>query len=114
MRQFAHRLALAVGEADVSGLLDSLPVSQWLDWLAYFEREPWGEARADTRSAIVAALLYNLNRGRGQPAKSVQDFMAHRNPSERAESTTAHIAALKQALRARGGKSDADVNKPHG
>ena len=113
MRLFAHRLAIAIGEADVSGLLNSLPHSQWLDWIAYFEREPWGEARADTRSAIVAALLYNRT-ARADSRRKVQDFMAHRTAAERAESTAEHIAALKRALRAGGGKADADINQPNG
>ena len=96
MRLFAHRLAIALGYADVSGLLDCLTHRQLLEWVAYFEREPWGEARADTRTAIVAATAYNMQRGRGQPARQVADFMAHK-PS-RAESTPANIAALKAAL----------------
>jgi len=109
MRLFAHRLAIAIGAADVSGLLDSLSKTQWLDWMAYFEAEPWDESRADARSAIIAALLYNMNRGRGQAAKKVDDFMAHRPP--RAVSTHNHLSALKASLMAHGKRVDrADVN----
>jgi len=109
MHLFAHRLAIALGVADVSGLLDSLPQRAWLDWIAYFEKEPWGEARADTRAAITSALLFNLNRGRGQPARPVSEFMAHR-PS-RADATGEHLAALKGALMGLARKrTDADTN----
>ena len=87
---------MALGVADVSGLLDSLPNRAILEWIAYYELEPWGEARADTRTAIIAATTYNMNRGRGQPARQVADFMAHK-PS-RAQATPAHLSALKAAL----------------
>ena len=97
----------------MSGLLDALPNRALLDWIAYYEREPWGENRADTRSAIVAAVLFNMNRGRGQPARQVADFMAHR-PS-RAESTPAHLSALKAALlMGSQGRAHADTHKPDG
>lgn len=110
MRLFAHRLAIALGYADVSGLLDRLTHRQLLEWVAYFEREPWGEARADTRTAIVAATAYNMQRGRGQPARQVVDFMAHK-PS-RADTTPAHLSALKAALLAGAqGKAHADTDQ---
>ena len=80
----------------MSGLLDELTQRELLAWVAYHEVEPWGEDRADLRTAIVAATVHNMHRGRGTPARQVADFMAHR-PS-RAESTPAHLAALKGAL----------------
>lgn len=107
MRLFAHRLAIQLGCADVSGLLAQLPQGAWLEWIAYFEREPWGELRADTRQAITSAVVYNVNRGKGQPARNVTDFMAHR--PTRAESTAGNLAALKAHLRSMGA-SHADID----
>ena len=109
MRLFAHRLAVQLGREDVSGLMEGLSQRALLEWIAYFEREPWGEARADARSAIVAAVTFNMQRGRGQPARQAADFMAHR-PS-RAEATPAHLAGLKAALMSISkGRGDADAN----
>ena len=104
MRLFAHRLAIQVGRVDVDALLESLTYRAWLEWIAYFEREPWGEARADERSAIVASVVYNMNRGRGNPARPMKDFMAR--PPSRKHSTPAHIAALKAALLAHSVRGD--------
>jgi len=67
-----------------------------LAWIAYYEVEPWGESRADLRTAIVAATVHNMLRGRGTPARQVADFLAHR-PS-RKDATPAHIAGLRAAL----------------
>lgn len=81
----------------MSGLLAALPHRAWLDWYAYFELEPWGEERADLRSAIVAATQYNTTRGRGQAPRPPRDFLA--NPPPRKDVTKAHTAALIAALR---------------
>jgi hypothetical protein len=43
--------------------------------MAYAEVEPFGEDRADLRSGIVAATVYNLNRGRGMPSMKPVDFI---------------------------------------
>jgi hypothetical protein len=112
MRLFAHRLALAVGTADVSGLLDCLPHRDLLAWVAYFEREPWGETRADVRSAIIAATSYNMQRARGQPARQVADFMAHK---DKVETTRASLAGVKAAMMAGliKGAQHADPDKPY-
>lgn len=99
MRRFAHRLALALGEFDVDALLARYPRRAWLDWLAYHELEPWGEDRADARSAIVASLIYNTNRGRGAQARRPKDFMAF-TPRERglSEEKRALFKSIMQGL----------------
>lgn len=94
--RFAHRLALAVGEVDVLGMLARMPLSDLRRWQAYFGLEPWGEERADVRTAIVAATTFNLQRGQGQRARRVEEFMAVR-PSK-ADTTAAHTAALRAFL----------------
>jgi len=43
--------------------------------MAYDLVEPFGAYRADVRSAIVAQVIANVNRGKGQSAYKVDDFM---------------------------------------
>ena len=44
-----------------------------------FERiEGFGEFRANIRSATVATLLYNANRGKNKRAAKIEDFIAKR------------------------------------
>lgn len=45
------------------------------EWLAYYRLEPWGEERDDLRSGIVASVIANCFRGKGQKAFKPKDFM---------------------------------------
>jgi hypothetical protein len=71
-----HRLALALGRS-VDELLDSVTYRELTNWAAYYEAEPWGEWRADARTAQITAMLANVNRDPKKQPKpySVQDFM---------------------------------------
>lgn len=71
MRRFLHRLALALGEADVDALAARLGTRRILEWMRYERLEPWGEQRADLRSAIIAATLANVHR---DPRRRPQPF----------------------------------------
>jgi len=84
------RLALALGRADPDALLAELPQRTLLEWIAYYELEPWGEDRADVRAAIVASTVYNVARGRGR-ARPPRDFLAYRPPPR-------PMSAAKRAL----------------
>ena len=48
---------------------------EFAEWVAEYSIDPWGEERADLRSAIVAMVIANANRGKGQPAYKVEQFM---------------------------------------
>ena len=48
---------------------------QFAEWIAYDGLEPFGEERADLRNGIVASVVANANRGKGQAAKRPTDFM---------------------------------------
>lgn len=47
--------------------------------MAYDRLEPWGQDRADLRSAIIAMLIHNSNCKQGK-TRPVSDFMAFREP----------------------------------
>ncbi len=49
-------------------------------WMAYAEVEPFGEDRADLRSAIVAQTVYGCMRGRGSRSMTLADFMPDLSP----------------------------------
>lgn len=48
-----------------------------MGWGSYYEAEPWGEWRADVRSAQIAAILANSNRDvkKHPQAFELKDFM---------------------------------------
>lgn len=72
-------------------MLRGTPARVLREWAAYYRLEPWGEDRADARTAIVAAVVHNVSHRRGG-ARPVRDFMAHAEP--RARSLSAGKAML--------------------
>ena len=48
--------------------------------MAYSQVEPFGEERADLRSAIIACIIANVNRGKDQRPFEVSDFMPKFDP----------------------------------
>ena len=58
----------------VSELLSRCSSSELSEWLAFYSVEPFGELRADFRSAVVACTIANSNRGKGKAYKP-NDFM---------------------------------------
>ena len=44
-------------------------------WKAYYQLEPFGADRDNFHSAQIAALIFNVNRGKTQKAVGVEQFM---------------------------------------
>lgn len=51
--------------------------AEFVDWMAYYELDPFGEERADLRNAMAMALTANVNRDAKKQRKpfSATDFM---------------------------------------
>jgi hypothetical protein len=45
-------------------MLDGMNIRQFREWYAYAELEPFGDERADYRSAQICAMIANANRDR--------------------------------------------------
>lgn len=50
--------------------------------MAFSQVEPFGEERADLRSATIACIIANVNRGKDQRPFEVSDFMPKFDPPE--------------------------------
>lgn len=55
--------------------VEEIPASRLVEYMAMYQISPWGDERADLRAGYVAATQYNVNRGRGQRALKVSDFL---------------------------------------
>ena len=66
------------------------------DWLAYYSIEPWGEERADLRSAIIAAIMSNRWRGKNERPRKIEEFMPFTIQPEKSE--TAMLQIVKEAI----------------
>lgn len=64
----------------VAELLDRTDSKEISEWIAFYSIEPFGEERADLRSAIIASTMANMWRGKGQRAFTVKDFMPQFDP----------------------------------
>lgn len=66
-------------------MLHRMTWQQLVEWRAYWSVEPFGEQRADTRSALIAMILANANRDpkrRSQPY-TIKDFMLFSKDQQR-------------------------------
>jgi len=63
-------------------LLTKLTNRQFSEWIAFSQVEPFGEERADLRSAIIACITANAFRGKDQKPFEVSDFMPKFDPPE--------------------------------
>jgi len=76
-----------------------MSATEWAEWQAFFLICPWGEERADMRTAIIAAV--NANAWDSKRHK-VTEFLAHRPPKPKVdiaaqlEATWAGLQSMKE------------------
>lgn len=49
--------------------------SEFVEWMAFYETEPFGDVRGDIQSAIVAATVVNTNRKKGSKPIKASKFL---------------------------------------
>ncbi len=91
-------MAVQLGRANVEALLRSLTAKQFHDWERYAELEPFGEKRADYRAASICATIANVNRGKGQKAYAVEDFVLKFEQPESTRQTWQQQLAIANAI----------------
>lgn len=68
---------------------------EFAEWAAYYALEPWGEERADVRSAMICKVLADLNTPKDQPRHPLEDFMPKFGGNiQTEEEMLAHVATL--------------------
>ena len=82
VRLFVFRLALALGYANPDAMLAEMPVRIFREWIEYANVEPFGEERADLRSAIVAKTIVDMHRSRKSRRPKIEWFMPKFKPRE--------------------------------
>lgn len=68
-----------MGIVDPDRMLAEMPGRLWAQWCEYWVAEPWGEERADLRSAMLGRLLYN-GFGFKPHRRGIEDFLIVRPP----------------------------------
>lgn len=60
----------------IAEAMERIDSAEFAGWRARFETDPWDETRADYRAGTIAAVIANVNRGRGGRTFSARDFFA--------------------------------------
>ena len=66
----------------VERLLNEISSKELSEWQAFYSIEPFGEERADMRSALVATVMANAWKDKKQRAYKMKDFMLNFEPAE--------------------------------
>lgn len=78
-RRFALRLALQLGYVNVDEMLSQISYKEFIEWLAYYQIEPFGILAEDAISAHWKAIWVNSHRPKGRSAKKVEKFLLFRD-----------------------------------
>ncbi len=78
-------------------LLARISSRELTEWAAYYQVEPFGEERADLRSAIVATNIANGNRAKGQKPYKIEDFMPKFEKKSQSREEMIQVAAMMTA-----------------
>lgn len=84
----------------VRELLERIDSRELAEWQAYYGIEPWGEERADQRTAEITVRLANYLRGEKQEPFDLYDFMPYteRPDDERPAQPVDEQVAIVKAL----------------
>ena len=74
-RRFALRLALQLGYVNVDEMLSQISYREFIEWLAYYQLEPFGILAEDAIAAHWKAIWVNSHRPKGRSAKKVEKFL---------------------------------------
>lgn len=63
-------------------MLHEIDSTEFTEWMAYDNIDPFGDQRADLRAGIVAATVANFSMSPAQPPLTAADFMPFSKPLE--------------------------------
>ena len=89
----------------VGRLLEEISSQELTEWQAFYNLEPFGEERADLRSAIVASTVANVNRNRKSKPVPLEAFLP-RFEQETEDDRNARLMAKMEMVNALIGGTD--------
>lgn len=81
----------------VRELYERMEYTEFLEWTVIWNQDPWGELRADRRTALLATQFYNAHRARNAAPAKLDDFMLYRPFEEIEQPQQAGMRLLTQA-----------------
>ena len=87
----------------VGELMQRMDSREFAEWQIVYAHDPFGDLRADRRTALLAMQFYNAHRAKEQPPRGLDEFMLYK-PFAQPESNdeaAARILGQARALTAR-------------
>jgi len=78
------------------------------EWAAYARLEPFGEERADVRSALICKVLADINRGEHDPPFALTDFLPRYDQEDSWDDRMEQIRRLNALM---GGRVRGDTHR---
>ena len=69
---------------------------EFTEWMAFSQLEPWGEERADLRSALICKVLADINTPKDKQRMKLEDFVLKFDRKPQAQTTEEMIGAVAQ------------------
>jgi hypothetical protein len=69
---------------------------EFAEWMAYSQIEPWGEERADLRTALICKVSADINTPAGKPRAKLEDFMLKFDREKPTQTTDEMIGTAAQ------------------
>lgn len=92
-RRFWFQLALALGMS-VREAQEKITSREFVEWMAFYRLEPWGEWRGDYQAGMVCSTVANIVRKKGSGRYKPSDFIPKFGESARKQQSAEHMKQL--------------------
>lgn len=97
---------MQLGYIDVDKMLQEISADKFVEWMAFYELDPWGDQRADLRAAEHMAIVVNMNIPKGKKKVTIRDFMHYaEQPDPKPMSQEESIRYIQDSIRGRSRKT---------
>ena len=98
---------MALGGRTIAEWQEVMSAEEFLDWVAFYQLQPFGPWRADTQAALIASTIANVNAKKGH-SFAIKDFQLQFKPrfttkKKRPTMSGEQVVSFFQALAARQG-----------
>lgn len=79
--------------------------AEFVEWMAYYELEPFGQYRDNLHAGQVASLIFNSNRRKHTPPLHPTDFVLKDKETKQEEDTGEFMTGLRALAKPKNGQT---------
>ena len=99
---------MALGGRTITEWQEVMSNEEFLDWMAFYQLQPFGPWRADTQAALIASTIANVNAKKGK-SFSIDEFRLKFKPRlvqrQRVTMSSEQVVSFFQALAEKQGQN---------